>query len=67
MNFSIPDFGPSTYKIRVLCDPSAPIPPAGPHAPTQARNTPNARNRDAASNISPNFISLPCVPVCKTC
>ena len=48
-----------TSKIRVLCDPSAPIPPAGPRAPTQARNTPNARNRDAQSNISPNFIFLP--------
>ena len=48
-----------TYKIRVLCDPSAPIPPAGPHAPTQARNTPNVRNRNAQPNISPNFISLP--------
>ena len=59
-------FGPSTYKIRVLCDPSAPIPPAGPRAPTQARNTPNARNRNAQSNISPNFISLPRIPAYQT-
>ena len=54
MSFSKPDFCTVTPKIRVLCDPSAPIPPAGPRAPTQARNTPNGRNRNAQPNISPN-------------
>ena len=58
--------GTATYRIRERCDPSAPIPPAVPHAPTQARNAPNARNRNAQSSISPNFISLPRIPVYQT-
>ena len=36
--------------------PIGPNPPAGPRAPTQALNAPNARNRDAQSNIYPNSI-----------
>ena len=65
-NFSRADIGSSASKIRVLCDPSAPIPPAGPRAPTQARNAPNARNRNAQSNISPNFRFLSRVPVSQS-
>ena len=65
-NFSRPFEWRSTFKIRVLCDPSAPIPPAGPRAPTQARNAPNARNRNAQSNISLNFIFLHQIPATQT-